>query len=129
MFMPIESSFASVIQADEELYRFAGDRKIVLGSPSTLLATLRTVASIWKQEQQTRNALEIARLSGTMYDKLVGFVADMRKVKENLDRAGKSVDDAMRKMSDGSGNMIRTAEKIRELGAKSNKRLPTELLD
>ena len=129
MFMPIESSFASVIQADEELYRFAWDRKIVLVSPSTLLATLRTVASIWKQEQQTRNALEIARLSGTMYDKLVGFIADMRKVKENLERADRSVNDAMKKMSDGQGNLIRTAEKIRELGAKNNKTLPSELLD
>jgi len=129
LFIPIEASFSVAVQADQTLFADAWDRKIVIVSPTTLLATLRTVASIWKQENQTKNALEIARLSGTMYDKLVGFVADWDKVKENLDRAGKSCDDAMNKLKEGNGNVFRTADKIKQLGAKATKDLPIDLLD
>ncbi|HPW90767.1 MAG TPA: DNA recombination protein RmuC [Paludibacteraceae bacterium] len=129
LFIPIEASFSIAVENDHTLFSEAWDRKIVIVSPTTLLATLRTVASIWKQENQTKNALEIARLSGTMYDKLVGFVADWNKVKENLDRAGKSCDDAMNKLKEGNGNVFRTADKIKQLGAKATKELPTELLD
>ena len=94
-------------------------------SPTTLLATLRTISSIWKQENQTKNAQEIARLSGTLYDKFIGFTEDMVKIKNNLDRTSSAYDDAVKKMKDGSGNIIRTAEKIKELGAKTgNKSLP-----
>ena len=129
LFIPIEASFSVAVQADQALFSDAWDRKIVIVSPTTLLATLRTVASIWKQENQTKNALEIARLSGTMYDKLVGFVADWNKVKENLDRAGKSCDEAMNKLKEGNGNVFRTADRIKQLGAKATKELPTDLLD
>jgi len=129
LFIPIEASFSVAVQADQTLFSDAWDRKIVIVSPTTLLATLRTVASIWKQENQTKNALEIARLSGTMYDKLVGFVADWDKVKENLDRAGKSCDDAMNKLKEGNGNVFRTADRIKQLGAKATKDLPIDLLD
>lgn len=129
LFIPIEASFSVAVQADQTLFSDAWDRKIVIVSPTTLLATLRTVASIWKQENQTKNALEIARLSGTMYDKLVGFVADWNKVKENLDRAGKSCDEAMNKLKEGNGNVFRTADRIKQLGAKATKELPTDLLD
>lgn len=129
LFIPIEASFSIAVENDHTLFSEAWDRKIVIVSPTTLLATLRTVASIWKQENQTKNALEIARLSGTMYDKLVGFVADWNKVKENLNRAGKSCDDAMNKLKEGNGNVFRTADKIKQLGAKATKELPTELLD
>ena len=129
LFIPIEASFSVAVQADQALFADAWDRKIVIVSPTTLLATLRTVASIWKQENQTKNALEIARLSGTMYDKLVGFVADWNKVKENLDRAGKSCDEAMNKLKEGNGNVFRTADRIKQLGAKATKELPTDLLD
>ena len=115
MFMPIESSFATAIQSDQELYRYAWDKKIIIVSPTTLLATLRTVSSIWRQENQTRNAMEIARLSGAMYDKLVLYVQDMKRVKESIERAGKGVDEAMKKMSEGQGNVLRTAEKIKTL--------------
>ena len=97
-------------------------------SPTTLLATLRTISSIWKQENQSRNAQEIARLSGTLYDKLVGFVNDLSKLKENIDRAGSSYDEALKKLQNGNGNIFRTAERIKELGAKSNKQLPEELI-
>jgi len=129
LFIPIEASFSVAVQADQALFSDAWDRKIVIVSPTTLLATLRTVASIWKQENQTKNALEIARLSGTMYDKLVGFVGDWNKVKENLDRAGKSCDEAMNKLKEGNGNVFRTADRIKQLGAKATKELPTDLLD
>lgn len=124
MFVPIEASFSIAVQADAELFSFAWEKKIVIVSPTTLLATLRTIASIWKQENQTKNAQEIARLSGTLFDKFVGFTEDMSKIKANIDRASGAYDDAMKKMKDGSGNIIRTAEKIKELGAKANKSLP-----
>jgi len=129
LFVPVEASFAAAVQFDSELFAFAWEKKIVIVSPTTLLATLRTIASIWKQENQNRNAQEIARLSGTMYDKLAGFVADLVKVRENIDKAGNSYDEAMKKLQSGSGNVFRTAEKIRELGAKSSKQLPPELTD
>lgn len=125
MFVPIEASFSLAVQGDNDIFGYAWERKIVIVSPTTLLATLRTISSIWKQENQTRNAQEIARLSGTLYDKFVGFAEDMEKIKTNIDRTSKSYDDAMRKMKEGNGNIIRTAEKIKELGAKTgNKSLP-----
>lgn len=126
MFLPIESSFSVAVQGDGEIFSYAWERKIVIVSPTTLLATLRTISSIWKQENQTKNAQEIARLSGALYDKFIGFTEDMVKIKANIDRTSNSYDDAMKKMKDGSGNIIRTAEKIKELGAKTgNKSLPT----
>ena len=128
MFVPIESSFSVAVQSDNELFADAWEKKIVIVSPTTLLATLRTISSIWKQENQSRNAQEIARLSGTLYDKLVGFVGDLSKLKENIDRAGSSYDEALKKLQNGNGNIFRTAERIKELGAKNNKQLPEELI-
>lgn len=126
LFIPIEASFSVAVQADGELFSYAWERKIVIVSPTTLLATLRTITSIWKQENQTKNAQDIARLSGALYDKFIGFTEDMVKIKANIDRASGSYDDALRKMKEGNGNIIRTAEKIKELGAKTGiKTLPT----
>lgn len=126
MFLPIEASFSVAVQGDSEIFSYAWERKIVIVSPTTLLATLRTISSIWKQENQTKNAQEIARLSGALYDKFIGFTEDMVKIKTNIDRTSSAYDDAVKKMKDGSGNIIRTAEKIKELGAKTgnNKSLP-----
>ena len=130
MFLPIEASFSVAVQGDSEIFAYAWERKIVIVSPTTLLATLRTITSIWKQENQTKNAQEIARLSGTLYDKFIGFAEDMVKIKANIDRTSGAYDDAMKKMKDGSGNIIRTAEKIKELGAKTgNKSLPAGFED
>lgn len=129
MFMPIESSFAMAVQYDQELFNYAWDNKIVIVSPSTLLATLRTIASIWKQEQQNRNVLEIAKQGGLLYDKFVGFVDDMIKLGKQMDTSKASYSDAMKKLYDGSGNMVRRAENIRELGAKVKKKLPQTLID
>jgi len=126
MFLPIEASFSVAVQGDSEIFSYAWERKIVIVSPTTLLATLRTISSIWKQENQTKNAQEIARLSGALYDKFIGFAEDMAKIKTNIDRTAGAYEDAMKKMKEGSGNIIRTAEKIKELGAKTgNKSLPT----
>ena len=119
MFLPIEASFSVAVQGDGEIFSYAWERKIVIVSPTTLLATLRTISSIWKQENQTKNAQEIARLSGSLYDKFIGFTEDMAKIKTNIERTSNAYDDAIKKMKDGSGNIIRTAEKIKELGAKT----------
>ena len=127
MFLPIEASFSVAVQGDSEIFSYAWERKIVIVSPTTLLATLRTISSIWKQENQTKNAQEIARLSGALYDKFIGFTEDMIKIKTNIDRTSDAYESALNKMKNGNGNIIRTAEKIKELGAKTgnNKSLPT----
>ncbi len=127
MFVPIEASFGAALQGDSDLFNYAWDRKIVIVSPSTLLATLRTIASVWKQEKQTRNAQEIAEQGGKLYDKFVAFVEDLNKLGDRLRQAQASYDDSMKKLSDGSGNLVRRAEKIRELGAKTSKTLPENL--
>jgi DNA recombination protein RmuC len=126
MFVPIEASFSVAVQADGDLFSYAWEKKIVIVSPTTLLATLRTISSIWKQENQTKNAQEIARLSGALYDKFIGFTEDMVKIRTSIDRSSHAYDEAVKKMKEGNGNMIRTAEKIKELGAKTgtNKSLP-----
>ncbi|HBL76076.1 MAG: DNA polymerase V [Bacteroidetes bacterium GWF2_42_66] len=129
LFIPIESSFSIAIQEDQELFSYAWDNKVVIVSPSTLLATLRTIASIWQQENQTRNALEIARQGGALYDKFVGFVDDLETIGKNLDTTRKNYDSAYNKLKDGRGNLIRSAEKLRELGAKTSKELPQGLAE
>lgn len=129
LFVPIESSFSVAIEADHDLFSYAWDNKVVIVSPSTLLATLRTIASIWQQENQTRNALEIARQGGALYDKFVAFIADLEKVGNNLEQTRKNYDLAMNKLYDGRGNLIRSAEKLRELGAKASKELPQKYLE
>jgi DNA recombination protein RmuC len=129
LFVPIESSFSLAVQADAELFNFAWDRKIVIVSPSTLLATLRTIASIWKQERQTRNAIQIAEEGGKLYDKFVTFYEDLKKTGEKMDDAKKSYVEAMKKLYEGSGNLVRRAEIMRELGAKNTKDLPQSIVE
>lgn len=129
LFMPIESSFGLAIQADNELFGYAWDRKIVIVSPSTLLATLRTISSIWKQEKQTRNALEIANAAGGLYDKFVGFLDDMNEIGKRLEMARDSHDKAIRKLSDGSGNIIKRISDLRKMGAKASKELPSAMVE
>lgn len=129
IFMPIEPSFGIAVQADTELFNYAWDKKIVLVSPSTLLATLKTVSAIWKHEKQTRNAIEIARVGGALYDKFYNFVKDLKNIGEKINAAQQSHQDAMNKLSDGSGNIIRKVEELKRLGAKSTKDIPTDLLE
>jgi DNA recombination protein RmuC len=128
LFIPIESSFSFAVQIDAELFSDAWDKRVVIVSPSTLLATLRTIASIWKQERQNRNVLEIARLSGTMYDKFVGFVTDMESIGKNIKQSQSAYEAAINKLVDGNGNLTTTAEKIKNLGAKANKQLDQKYL-
>lgn len=129
LFIPIEASFSLAVQEDQELFSFAWDQKVVIVSPSTLLATLRTIASIWQQENQTRNALEIARQGGALYDKFVSFISDLESIGKSLDVTRKNYDQAMNKLHTGSGNLLRRVEKIKELGAKTTKSLPGNLLE
>ncbi|MFD0795339.1 DNA recombination protein RmuC [Mucilaginibacter litoreus] len=129
LFLPIESSFSFAVQLDTELFSDAWDKRVVIVSPSTLLATLRTIASIWKQERQNRNVLEIARLSGTMYDKFVGFVNDMESIGKNINQTQTAYNNAFNKLVDGSGNLTVTAEKIKKLGAKANKQIDNKYID
>ena len=119
LFMPIESSFSITVQADHELFNYAWDRKVVIVSPTTLLATLRTIASIWKVDRQNKNVHEIAEEAGALYDKFVGFLADMEKIGKHLDLSQKAHEDAFKKLQYGSGNLIGKVEKIKKLGAKT----------
>ncbi|TSJ43489.1 DNA recombination protein RmuC [Mucilaginibacter corticis] len=129
LFIPIESSFSFAVQIDAELFSDAWDKRVVIVSPSTLLATLRTIASIWKQERQNRNVLEIARLSGAMYDKFVGFVTDMESIGKNIKQSQSAYDNAINKLTEGNGNLTKTAEKIKSLGAKANKQLDQKYIE
>ncbi|MGZ3756602.1 MAG: DNA recombination protein RmuC [Mucilaginibacter sp.] len=129
LFVPIESSFAIATQRDVELFEFAWNKKVVLVTPSTLLATLKTVASIWKQEQQTRNAIEIASKAGLLYDKFVGFIADLKKIGDNLDKTKENYNEAFSKLSGGSGNLIGRVEVLRKLGAKTSKQIDQKYLE
>ena len=128
LFVPIESSFSIAVQLDEELFNYAWDKKVVIVSPSTLLATLRTIASMWKQERQNRNVLEIARLSGDMYDKFVGFLGDMDSIGRNINQTQSAYNTALNKLSEGRGNLTTTAEKIKKLGAKADKQIDQKFI-
>jgi DNA recombination protein RmuC len=129
MFIPIEPAFLLALKSAPNLYQEALAKNIVLVCPSTLMATLRTVAHLWRQDHQNKNALEIARQCGALYDKFVGFVDDMEKLGQRIDQAQTSYHDAFSKLKTGKGNLIRTAERVRELGVKPSKTLPTGLLD
>ena len=129
MFIPIEPAFLLALKSAPNLYQEALAKNIVLVCPSTLMATLRTVAHLWRQDHQNKNALEIARQCGALYDKFVGFIDDMEKLGQRIDQAQSSYHDAFNKLKTGKGNLIRTAEKVRELGVKPSKTLPTGLLD
>lgn len=125
MFIPIERAFGLAVQFGENIYVDAFDKNIVIVSPTTLLATLRTIASIWKQEHQNRNVKEIAKQSGRLYDKFVSFVQDLTDIGNRLDQAKSSFDNAKKKLSDGTGNLINRANKIKKLGANTTKSLPS----
>ena len=129
MFIPIEPAFLAAMRHAPEIYQDALKKNIVIVCPSTLLATVRTVAHLWRQEQQNRNAQEIARQCAALYDKFVGFVEDLDKVGQRLEQAQISYTDAVGKLKTGRGNLIRTAENVKKLGVKPNKSLPSKLTD
>ncbi len=129
MFIPVEPAFLAAMRHAPDIYQEALRKNIVLVCPSTLLATVRTVAHVWRQEHQNRNAQEIARQCANLYDKFVGFVDDLEKVGQRLEQAQVSYGDAVNKLKTGKGNLIRTAENVKKLGVKPNKSLPNQLLD
>ena len=129
MFLPIEPAFMLAISQDDTLWEQAWQRNVLLVSPSTLLFVLRTVASLWRQEQQKRNVEEIARRGGELYNKLVGFVADFTEIGKRLDQAKTSYDGALSKLHAGPGNVIRQAEMLKALGVKPVKQLPQGLVE
>ena len=129
MFMPIEPAYLVAMQKDPGLWNYAYERRVLLISPTNLIAALRMISNLWRVENQNKNAMEIARQSGDMLDKLAGFVDDILDIGSKLDSTRRSYDAAMNKLSTGKGNLIRRAGKIKELGAKSSKELPRQLLD
>jgi DNA recombination protein RmuC len=128
LFMPLESAFSLALQHDPELFNYAWQRKIVMVSPTTLLATLKTVESIWKHEKQTQNAMDIARQGTSLYDKFVNFIGDLEKIGGQIDSLQHTYQDAHKKLTSGKGNLVRQAEKLKELGIKTEKSLSEKLL-
>ena len=129
MFVPIEPSYLVAIQKDPDLWNFAYEKRILLISPTNLIAALKMIASMWRQEYQSQNVLEIARQSGALYDKFVGFISDLQDIGNKLDSTRKTYESAMNKISTGRGNLVTTAQKIKELGAKTKKELPKDLFE
>jgi DNA recombination protein RmuC len=129
MFVPIEPAFMLAVTSDEALFMEAWQRNVLLVSPSTLLFVVRTIAHLWRQEAQTRNAQDIAHRGAELYDKLSAFVADLQKVGSKLKDAQSAYDEAEKKLSNGKGNVIRQAQMLKELGVKAAKSLPNALVD
>jgi DNA recombination protein RmuC len=129
MFVPIEPALMIALQQDQDLYLQALDKNVVMVSTSTLLATLSTVASIWKQEDQKRNVLEIASQAGALYDKFEGLVQDLLKVGKQINASQEGYKAAMNKLSEGKGNLITRVERLKVLGAKTKKSIPPNLLE
>lgn len=129
MFIPIEPAFSLAVQNDPELFNDAYSMNIVIVSPATLIATLRTIASIWKQEYQNRNAIEIAKEGGNLYDKFVAFTEDLKNVGRHLDTTQKVYVEAAKKLYEGKGNLINRAEKMKKLGAKASKNIDQKLIE
>ncbi|MCX6283590.1 MAG: DNA recombination protein RmuC, partial [Bacteroidetes bacterium] len=129
LFMPIEPAYLIALQAEPDIWQFAYERRVLLISPTNLIAALRMISNLWRVENQNKNALEIAKQSADLLDKFVGFLEDLEDVGRKLDSTRQSFDASMNKLSTGKGNLIRRAEKIKELGAKPAKEIPRTLLD
>lgn len=129
MFIPIEPAFGAAMQKDPELYNEAFEQNIIIVSPTTLLATLATIENVWKQEYQNRNAMEIAKRGGLLYDKFVGFVDNLEQVGMRIRQTQDSWNSAMNQLSKGAGNLVGQADKLRKLGANASKTLPENLLE
>lgn len=128
MFFPIEGAYGLALQSDPTLFTYCWDRGIVIVGPTTLLATLKTVASLWRQERQNQNAMKIALESGKLYDKFVGLVEDLEGLGRSIANTQKSFETTMNKLSEGKGNLIGRVEAIKKLGARATKELPNHLV-
>ena len=129
LFVPVEAAFAAALQADPELFQEAFGRHVVIVSPTTLLATLRVIDSLWRQERQSQNAREIAERAGALYDKFVAFLQDLDEVGGRLQQLDKAYQAARNKLVDGRGNLLGRSEQLRQLGARASKRLPADWLE
>ncbi|MFG0720963.1 DNA recombination protein RmuC [Pseudomonas sp. GLN_6] len=129
LFVPIEAAFAAALQADPGLFQEAFDQHIVIVSPTTLLATLRVIDSLWRQERQSQNAREIAERAGALYDKFVAFIQDLDEMGARLQQLDKVYAGARNKLCEGRGNIISRVENLKLLGARASKSLPVELLE
>jgi DNA recombination protein RmuC len=129
MFVPIEGAFMVAVQADPTLFDQAFEKNLVIVSPSTLLATMRTISNLWRQEYQSRNAAKIAKQAGRLYDKFVAFVDDLEDIGSKLQSAQATYDAAHNKLSSGRGNIVGRVENLRLLGARAKKKLPAELVE
>ena len=128
MFIPIEPAFLEAVKKDPQLWKYAYDKKIMLVSPTNLLAVLKIIADLWKVEQQNKNAIEIAEKAGALYDKFVGFLNNLETVGKKINEAQVSYDDAFKQLSTGKGNIIGRIEDLKKMGAEANKQLPDRLL-
>jgi DNA recombination protein RmuC len=128
LFIPIEPAFAMALNEDTTLYNKAFEKNIVIVTPSTLLATLRTIDSMWANQKQQENAMEIARQAGALYDKFQGFVEDLIKIGKKIDESKIEYGAAMNKLVEGKGNLITSVEKLKKMGAKAKKALPESIL-
>jgi DNA recombination protein RmuC len=129
MFVPVEPAFIEAVNNDSELFTDAYERNIIIVAPSLLLATMRTIASIWRQERHNTYAAEIARQAGDLYDKFVGFAEDLAQLGRQIDQTKNSHTEAMKKLSEGSGNIVRRIERLKTLGARTSKSIPRQLLE
>lgn len=128
LFIPIEPAFATAINQDNSLYNKAFEKNIVIVTPSTLLATLKTINSMWTNQKQQQNAYEIARQAGALYDKFVGFMVDLEKIGKRIDESKTEYENARKKLYEGNGNLIVSVEKLRKMGLKTRKSLPENIL-
>ena len=129
LFMPVEAAYSTAVQMDRDLFQYAFERNIIFVVPSTLLTTLRTVQNLWRLAQQNQNANEIADRAGALYDKFVAFVEDLEEVGGRIDATRKSFEKARNKLVSGRGNLVRRAEALRQLGAKTSKKQSAKLVD
>ena len=128
MFMPLEGAFMAAVIGQKDLFQLAWDKNVLIVSPSTFLFVVRTIAHVWRQEAQSRNALDIADRGAKMLDKFVAFSEDLLKIGEHLDRAQKSYGEAKKKLTDGKGNLVQQTKMLQDLGVKANKKIASELL-
>lgn len=129
MFLPVEGAFMTAVTSDRDLFQYAWDRSVLLVSPSTLLFVIRTVSQMWTQERRNESTQAIVDRGTKLYEKFVAFAEDLERVGEHLGKAQGSFDEARKKLTDGSGNLVRQVEMLRELGVKSNRQLPKALAE
>jgi len=129
MFIPNEAAYVLALQTDPGLWNYAYDRRIILISPTNMIAALKLVADLWKREYQSKNAEEIADRGAKLYDKFVGFVDNLQGIGANIDKAQSSYNSALKQLKEGPGNLVGQAEKLRKLGVKTKKSLPTNMID